>query len=54
LEVLHILVKIEPDNPKTLNSYANALISNNQHEKAWPLFERALQIEPNNVTRLNS
>ena len=54
MEVLHILVKIEPDNPKTLNSYANALISNNQHEKAWPLFERALQIRPNNVTTLNS
>ncbi|MEG4628899.1 ATP-binding protein, partial [Microcoleus sp. AR_TQ3_B6] len=31
-----------------------ALISNNQHEKAWPLFERALQIEPNHLITLNS
>ncbi|MEG4998659.1 tetratricopeptide repeat protein, partial [Microcoleus sp. B4-D4] len=36
------------------NSYANALILNNQHEKALQLFERALQIEPNDLITLCS
>jgi tetratricopeptide (TPR) repeat protein len=47
-------LQIQPNDLITLNSYVNALISNNQHEKAGPLFERALQIQPNPRIALNN
>jgi Flp pilus assembly protein TadD len=52
--LFELALQIEPNRLITLNSYAKALISNNQHEKAWSLFERALQIQPNDLITLNS
>ena len=47
-------MQLEPNNFRTLNSYASSLAQQGEYQQASELFEYSLQLEPNNIPTLNS
>ncbi|WP_200906367.1 tetratricopeptide repeat protein, partial [Limnoraphis robusta] len=48
------LLQLEPNNARTLASYANVLSQNGEYRKAISTYEKALELEPNDVISLTN